>query len=163
VSLGNAPYEYKAIGQAVTDPATGAVLQEAKFGIVSTGSYIDLPAILIAALVTVVLVRGIRESAWFNAAMVILKASIVLFVVGAGAAYVTTANWSPFAPYGYGGISFFGWVPRGTPIVEGKPAGMLAGAAVIFFAFIGFDSISTHSEEARNPRRDLPIGIITSL
>ncbi len=95
--------------------------------------------------------------------MVILKVSIVLFVIFAGFAYIKTANWHPFAPFGLGGLSFFGWIPPGTKVVDHKPVGMLAGSAVIFFAYIGFDSISTHSEEAKNPRRDLPIGIITSL
>jgi basic amino acid/polyamine antiporter, APA family len=124
--------------------------------------WLDLPALLIAALVTWVLVIGIKESANFNATMVIVKVSIVLFVIGVGVFYVKTTNWSPFAPFGYGGLSFFGWTP-GRVNADGKPIGMLAGAAVIFFAYIGFDSISTHSEEAKNPQRDLPIGIITSL
>jgi APA family basic amino acid/polyamine antiporter len=99
----------------------------------------------------------------FNATMVIVKVTIVLFVIAVGIFYFKWANWANFAPFGYGGLSFFGWVPPGTTVVAGKPAGMLAGAAVIFFAYIGFDSISTHSEEAKNPQRDLPIGIITSL
>jgi APA family basic amino acid/polyamine antiporter len=120
-------------------------------------------AIMIAILITTILVIGIKESARFNATMVILKVAIVLFVIVAGFAYIKTANWLPFAPYGYGGISFFGWNLPGAFLVDGKPAGMLAGSAVIFFAYIGFDSISTHSEEAKNPQRDLPVGIITSL
>ncbi len=124
--------------------------------------WLDLPAIIITAIVTIVLVIGIRESAWFNAAMVIVKVAIVLFVIGAGYKYIRLSNWTPFAPFGLGGLSFFGWTP-GQVNAEGKPVGMLAGAAVIFFAYIGFDSISTHSEEAKNPQRDLPIGIITSL
>ena len=125
--------------------------------------WLDLPALVITALVTWVLVVGIKESARFNAAMVIVKVAIVIFVIVTGFFYIKTTNWSHFAPFGYGGLSFFGWIPPGTTVVNGKPAGMLAGAAVIFFAYIGFDSISTHSEEAKNPQRDLPIGIITSL
>jgi APA family basic amino acid/polyamine antiporter len=124
--------------------------------------WLDLPAMVIAALVTWVLVIGIKESAGFNAVMVIIKVSIVLFVIAVGVFYIKTANWTPFAPFGYGGLSFFGWTP-GRVNAEGKPIGVLAGAAVIFFAYIGFDSISTHSEEAKNPQRDLPIGIISSL
>ncbi|MCL6503877.1 MAG: amino acid permease, partial [Pirellulales bacterium] len=109
------------------------------------------------AIATLVLVVGIRESAGFNALMVLLKVSVVLFVIGVGAFFVDPSNWwKDFAPYGYGGISL-PFLP------QGQPVGVLAGAATIFFAYIGFDSISTHSEEARNPQRDVPIGIIGSL
>jgi len=124
--------------------------------------FLDLPALLIAALVTWILVIGIKESANFNATMVIIKVAIVIFVIAVGIFYFRKANWSNFAPFGYGGLSFFGWTP-GRVNADGKPVGMLAGAAVIFFAYIGFDSVSTHSEEAKNPQRDLPIGIIISL
>jgi APA family basic amino acid/polyamine antiporter len=110
---------------------------------VLTGAYMNLPAGLVVLLVTIVLVVGIRESASFNAAMVILKLAVVLFVIVVGVGYVETKNWEPFMPYG---------VP-----------GVFKGAAYIFFAYIGFDSVSTHAEEARNPQRDVPIGIIASL
>jgi basic amino acid/polyamine antiporter, APA family len=128
----------------------------------SSRSIVDLPAIVIALVVTLILVKGIRESASFNAAMVIVKVVTVLFVIAVGAYYVDPANWHPFAPHGYSGLSFFG-KPMWGEVIAGKPVGMLAGAAVIFFAYIGFDSVSTHSEEARNPKRDVPIGIIVSL
>ena len=127
-----------------------------------TGNWFDLPALAIAAIVTVVLVLGIKESARFNASMVILKLAIVFFVICVGAFYVNTANWHPFAPYGYAGVKFLGFT-WGQVGAGGEPQGMLAGAAVIFFAYIGFDSVSTHSEEAHNPQRDVPIGIIVSL
>jgi APA family basic amino acid/polyamine antiporter len=132
----------------------------AKF--VWTNSYLDLPAIVIVAIVTSILVRGIKESAPFNAAMVIVKLAVVFFVIIVGAFYVNPANWQPFAPYGYGGISFFG-IPVWGQMNNGHLAGMLAGSATIFFAYIGFDAVSTQSEEARNPQRDVPIGIIASL
>lgn len=103
----------------------------------------NIVAIAIVAIVTVVLVIGIRESARFNATMVLIKVGAVLFVIFAGIGYVDTANWSPFLPYGWSGV--------------------LTAAGIIFFAYIGFDSISTHAEEARNPQRDVPIGILTSL
>ncbi len=77
--------------------------------------------------------------------------------------YVDPANWVPFAPYGYTGLSFFGHTLFGQTGQGGAPLGALAGAAIIFFAYIGFDSVSTHAEEAKNPRRDVPIGIIASL
>ncbi|MBI4374267.1 MAG: amino acid permease [Deltaproteobacteria bacterium] len=131
--------------------------------LVSTGSYFDLPAVIIAGLITSVLVIGIRESAGFNAVMVVVKVAIVLLVIALGAFYVNPENWKPFAPYGFTGISLFGHTLFGQTGVGGEPLGMMAGAATIFFAYIGFDSISTHSEEAKNPQRDVPIGIIVSL
>jgi len=146
-ALTDAPFDY--------NPALGEL--------VGTGKVLDLPALLIVAAVTVVLVRGIRESASFNAAMVILKVAIVLFVIAVGAFYVNPDNWTPFAPYGYTGINFFGKTLFGQEDAGGQPLGMLAGAAIIFFAYIGFDSVSTHSEEARRPERDVPVGIIASL
>ncbi|MBI3940093.1 MAG: amino acid permease [Acidobacteria bacterium] len=146
-ALTNAPFDF--------DPATGLLA--------ATGKAIDLPAILIAAAITIVLVIGIKESARFNAGMVIVKLAVVFFVIVVGALYVNPQNWQPFAPYGLTGVSFFGQTLLGQTGRAGEPLGMLAGAAVIFFAYIGFDSVSTHAEEARNPRRDVPIGIITSL
>ncbi|HEX2962486.1 MAG TPA: amino acid permease [Ignavibacteriales bacterium] len=129
-----------------------------------TGTAIDLPAIIIAAIITIILVKGIRESASFNATMVIIKLIIVFFVIIVGAFYINTQNWTNnFAPFGWSGISFFGKTVFGQTGLGGAPVGMIAAAATIFFAYIGFDSISTHAEEAKNPRRDVPIGIIASL
>jgi basic amino acid/polyamine antiporter, APA family len=130
---------------------------------VSTGSYINLPAIVIVAILTVVLVKGIQESATFNATMVGIKVAAVLFVIGVGVFYIDPANWHPFAPYGWTGLNFFGHQIAGQQNAGGQPVGMLAGAAIIFFAYIGFDSVSTHTEEAKNPQRDVPIGIVISL
>ncbi len=142
-----APFDY--------DPGLGKL--------VATGTVIDLPAILIAAAVTIILVKGIRESATVNTLMVIVKVAVVLVVIAVGAFYVDPRNWAPFAPYGYTGVSLFGHTVLGGTDKGGAPLGMLAGAAMIFFAYIGFDSVSTHAEEARNPKRDVPIGIIASL
>jgi APA family basic amino acid/polyamine antiporter len=108
----------------------------------------NLPAFLIALTITAILTVGIQESARFNATIVVIKVSVVLFVIGLGIAYVSPGNWgfgswSTFAPMGFSGIS--------------------AGAAYIFFAYIGFDAVSTTAQEAKNPQRDLPIGIIASL
>lgn len=130
---------------------------------VATGTILDSPAIIVTAIVTVILVIGIKESASFNAAMVMLKVAIVFLVIGVGVFYMNTSNWHPFSPYGMTGVSFFGKTLFGKADAAGQPLGMLAGAALIFFAYIGFDSVSTHAEEARNPQRDVPIGIITSL
>ena len=107
------------------------------------GAVINLPAMVIVLLIMVLLIVGIRESARFNAAMVTIKIVAVLFFLAAGTWYVEPANWTPFMPYGW--------------------AGVMTGAAVVFFAYIGFDAVSTTAEEAKNPRRDLPIGIIASL
>ncbi len=107
----------------------------------------NLPAFIIALVITAILVVGIKESAKFNAGIVIVKVSVVLFVLALGSHYVHPANWGQdwhsFAPFGVAGIS--------------------SAAAYIFFAFIGFDAVSTTAQEARNPQRDLPIGIILSL
>ncbi len=146
-SVSCAPIDY--------DPALGKL--------VSTGGVFDLPATIITMLVTVVLVVGIKESASFNAAMVVIKVLIVLFVIVVGAFYVNPKNWQPFAPFGFGGVSFFGKSVFGGADAGGQPLGMLAGAAIIFFSYIGFDSVSTHSEEARNPQRDVPLSIVTGL
>jgi APA family basic amino acid/polyamine antiporter len=146
-ALTNAPFDF--------DPATGTLS--------STGKLFDLPALVITAIITVVLVKGIRESASFNAVMVGIKVAVVLVVIAVGAMYVDSRNWHPFAPYGLSGVAFFGRTILGQTGKGGEPLGMLAGAGMIFFAYIGFDSVSTHAEEARNPRRDVPIGIISSL
>ena len=107
----------------------------------------NLPAFVIALVITAVLAVGIRESARFNATIVVIKVSVVLFVLALGSRFVSTSNWGSdwhsFAPYGFSGIG--------------------AGAAYIFFAYIGFDAVSTTAQEAKNPQRDLPIGIIVSL
>lgn len=130
---------------------------------ISTGSVIDLSAVIITLILTAILVKGIKESAGFNAAMVILKVAIVLFVIILGAFYIDTNNYTNFAPYGWGGISFFGNTVWGMVANDGAPLGMIAGAAMIFYAYIGFDSVSTHAEEAKIPSKDVPKGIIYSL
>lgn len=146
-ALTKAPFDY--------DPKIGEM--------VGSGGVLDLPAVIITALVTIILVRGIKQSAGFNAAMVVIKVAIVLLVIAVGAFYIDASNWEPFAPYGFTGVSFFGKPIMGGADAGGQPLGMLAGAAIIFFSYIGFDSVSTHSEEARNPQRDVPASIILSL
>jgi APA family basic amino acid/polyamine antiporter len=107
------------------------------------GALMNLPAMLIVLVITALLVIGVRESARFNAAMVAVKLVAILFFIVVGVGYVEPANWQPFTPYGVQGIA--------------------AAAAVVFFAYIGFDAVSTTAEEAKNPQRDMPIGIIASL
>jgi APA family basic amino acid/polyamine antiporter len=129
----------------------------------ASGTWFDLPALVIVIILVAVLVVGIRESARFNNAMVGVKVAIVLLVIGLGIFFVKVSNWQPFAPFGWAGLSLFGRPLWGRIATDGTPVGMLSGAAIIFFAYIGFDSVSTHAEEARNPQRDVPIGIIASL
>jgi basic amino acid/polyamine antiporter, APA family len=131
-------------------------------GFVTTESIINLPAVLVALLLTAILVKGIQESARVNAVMVAIKLGAVLFVILVGAYFVNPENWTPFAPKGWTGVSLFG-VPIAGQTEGSKPVGMIAGAAIIFFAYIGFDAVSTQAEEAKNPQRDIPIGIIASL
>ncbi|MCI0571335.1 MAG: amino acid permease [Myxococcaceae bacterium] len=134
-ALTNAPFEV----------AAGSHLPHA------TGAIMNLPAVLLVMLLTGLLVLGIRESARFNNFIVFLKVTIVLLVIGFGAAYINTANWVPFIPESTGSFGSFGY------------SGVLAAAGVIFFAYIGFDAVSTAAQETKNPQRDLPIGILASL
>jgi len=152
-------------GLKVPDILNGAPLSYSeKEGVFkTTGAYVNLPAILIVGALSAILVKGIQESANFNALMVAIKVGAVVFVIVVGAFFVNPENWSPFAPYGWTGISLFGEQIAGMKNAEGAPAGVLAGAAIIFFAYIGFDAVSTQAEEAKNPQRDVPFGIIVSL
>ncbi len=108
---------------------------------------LNLPAFIIALVITTILVIGIKESARFNAVIVTIKVAVVLFVIALGSRYINSGNWGTdwhsYAPHGFAGIG--------------------AGAAYIFFAYIGFDAVSTTAQEAKNPQRDLPIGMIASL
>jgi APA family basic amino acid/polyamine antiporter len=113
---------------------------------------INLPAMLLVFLMTTLLVIGIRESANFNNVIVFIKVAIVLAVIGFGFMYVKTANWHPFIPVNTTGeFGHYGW------------SGIVRGAAVVFFAYIGFDAVSTAAQEAKNPQKDMPIGILASL
>jgi APA family basic amino acid/polyamine antiporter len=116
-----------------------------------TQGLVNLPAILIVAAVTVVLVIGIRESANVNTTIVFIKIGVVLAFIAAGIRYVRTQNWQPFIPPNTGKFEEFGIT------------GVLTGAGVVFFAYIGFDAVSTAAQEARNPQRDMPRGILGSL
>jgi basic amino acid/polyamine antiporter, APA family len=108
-----------------------------------TGAYFNIPAFVIIFILTVLLVRGVRESAETNNVMVAIKIGAILVFLVIGGALVNPNNWRPFAPSGF--------------------AGIVTGGAIVFFTYIGFDSVSTAAEEAKNPQRDLPIGIIGSL
>jgi len=130
----------------------------------SSEGILDLPALLISLLVMTLLIHGVRDSARFNNVMVTIKVAIVLFIIIFGAFLVRVENFSPFAPFGWLGVSFFGRpIPGQHRTAEGHAAGVLAGASLVFFAFLGFDSVSCQAEEARRPSRDLPVGILLSL
>ena len=112
---------------------------------------LNLPAMFIVAAITLLLLIGIRESAKFNNIMVIIKVFVILLFIGIGLFFVNKANWHPFIPENTGEWGHYGW------------SGIFRGAAVIFFAYIGFDAVSTAAQEAKNPQRDMPIGILGSL
>jgi len=112
---------------------------------------LNLPAMFIVAAITCLLIIGIKESAGFNNVMVIIKVFVILLFIGIGFFFVNKANWHPFIPENTGTWGHYGW------------SGILRGSAVIFFAYIGFDAVSTAAQEAKNPQRDMPIGILGSL
>jgi basic amino acid/polyamine antiporter, APA family len=112
---------------------------------------LNLPAMFIVAVLTILLVIGIRESANFNNIMVITKVSVIILFIAIGVAFVKAGNWHPFIPKNTGVWGHFGW------------SGILRGAGVIFFAYIGFDAVSTAAQEAKNPQKHMPIGILGSL
>ncbi len=116
------------------------------------GGLINLPASLIILLLMGLLIIGVRESARVNVAMVFVKLLTIAVFIAVAAFHVHPENWSPFVP--------FGWFEHGA---DGRPIGVLAGASIVFFAYVGFDAVSTAVEEARRPQRDVPIGIIASL
>ncbi len=117
----------------------------------SQGGVANLPAAGVVAVLSLLLIGGIRESTTVNNAIVVLKVAVVLTVIGVGAFYVHAANYHPFIPANTGAFGHFGW------------SGILRGAGVVFFAYIGFDAVSTAAAETRNPQRAMPIGILGSL
>ncbi len=116
-----------------------------------TGAMFNLPAVVLVAFITIILVLGIRESAALNAAVVFIKLAVILAFVGLGIHFIKPELWHPFIPKNSGQFGTFGM------------SGVLRGAGVIFFAYIGFDAVSTLAQEAKNPKRDMPIGILGSL
>ena len=119
-------------------------------GWVSTGATLNVPAMFIVGFITFLLVLGIKESATFNNVIVAIKLTVILTFIAIGFAFVNRHNWHPFIPPSIG-PGEFGW------------GGVLRGAGVIFFAYIGFDAVSTAAQEAKNPQRDMPIGMLASL
>ncbi len=126
-------------------------LTHAYFAASSEHGFFNVPAAGIVLLLTMLLVRGTSKSTAFNNVIVALKVVVVLMVIFFGAAHIDTANWSPLIPENTGEFGVYGW------------SGVARGASVVFFAYVGFDSVSTAAQEARRPQRDVPIGIIGSL
>lgn len=137
----------------VNDPVS-AKEEALKLGLEAPAFAINLPAALVVWLVTAVLVRGIKESARTNNIIVLLKVAAVLFVIVAGISYINTSNWQPFIPERM--VDDSGMGHYGLP-------GVLTAAGIVFFAFIGFDAVSTQAQEAVNPTKDIPFAIIASL
>jgi basic amino acid/polyamine antiporter, APA family len=131
------------------NPSASALDALAHIG--TTGAYLNLPAVALIALVTVVLIVGVHLSANFNNVMVAVKLTIVVLVIAVGLPHVVAANHQPFIPANTGEWGHFGW------------SGVLRATGVIFFAYIGFDAVSVAAQEAKNPKRDVPIGILGSL
>ena len=131
--------------------STSPITMSAEHVLSWSGAYINLPATFLILGLTTLLVIGIRATATFNGLMVLLKLAVVILVIVCGLPYVTTANLTPFIPPNTGEFGHFGW------------SGILRASGVVFFAYIGFDSVSVAAQEARNPQRDMPISILGSL
>jgi APA family basic amino acid/polyamine antiporter len=119
--------------------------------IVATGAVLNLPAMFVAIVAATICYIGISQSAFVNTIVVVIKVTVILAVIGLGAAYINTANWHPFIPANTGVSGEFGW------------SGIIRASGVIFFAYVGFDSVSTAAQEARNPQRDMPFGLLMGL
>ena len=147
-NLTNAPTAWCTEAQVAT-AAAGGVCQHA--GLNFTGALINLPAVFIVALMSTILVIGIKESARVNNMIVLLKVSIIFLIVLVGISHINPDNWKPLIPANTGEWGTYGW------------SGVLRGAGLVFFAYIGFDAVSTAAQEAKNPQKDLPFGILVSL
>ena len=139
-----------ALSNAPFDSPTG-MAGSSGLAIVHTGAIINVPAILIVAAITAICYVGIKESALFNSVIVVIKVTVILLFIIFGVSYINTSNWHPYIPPNTGEFGVYGI------------SGVLAAAGVIFFAYIGFDAVSTAAQETRNPQRDMPIGILSSL
>ncbi|MDE2262865.1 MAG: amino acid permease [Gammaproteobacteria bacterium] len=121
------------------------------FNVIRTGAILNVPAVVIVAALATICYIGIRQTSAFNSIIVTIKVAVVLMFVFLGVGYIQHANWHPFIPPNTGTFGLYGW------------SGVLAASGVIFFAYIGFDAISTTAQETKNPQRDMPIGILASL
>jgi APA family basic amino acid/polyamine antiporter len=139
------------IPAALSNAPFGTPSGSESFEIVRTGAIINVPAILIVAAIATICYIGIKQSAAFNSVIVAIKVTVIVLFILFGVSYINTANWHPFIPPNTGQTGVFGL------------SGIMAASGVIFFAYIGFDAVSTAAQETKNPQRDMPIGILASL
>ena len=116
-----------------------------------TGKIVNFPAVFIIGIVSAFLIGGIKQSAFVNNIIVVIKVGVILLFIGFGLSYIDTGNWTPYIPENTGEYGYFGWT------------GILRGAAVVFYAYLGFDALATTAGEAKNPQKDMPKGILISL
>jgi APA family basic amino acid/polyamine antiporter len=133
------------------DQLAGATFDHTGDTWVWTGRIINFPAVFIVAVISAFLIGGVKQSAFVNNLIVVVKVSVILLFIGFGLSYIDVNNWHPYIPENRGHFGYFGW------------SGILRGAAVVFYAYLGFDALSTAAQEARNPQRDMPRGILISL
>ena len=136
---------------ALSNAPLGTPMGKEGLSIVRTGAVLNVPAVVIVAVLATICYTGIKQSAAFNAVIVAIKVTIVVLFILFGVSFIQPSNWQPFVPPNAGHFGVFGW------------SGIMRAAGVIFFAYIGFDAISTAAQETRNPQRDMPIGILASL
>ena len=146
-SLAGAPFDL--------DPASGRF--------VATGAFLDLPAFLVLATITFIVYRGIKLSLRANNLLLGLKLVVIGLVIVVGLAHANVANWQPFAPFGYGGLSLKSILGAFYGQAAAASTGMLAGATTVFFAFGGFEMLSAYSQECKSPRRDVPVGVTATI
>ena len=139
------------IGLHIPTTLTGAPFANVGGHWVLSGSIINLPAVFIVAVIAAMLLRGTKQSAVVNNIIVFIKILVIVLFIGFGLSYIDTKNWIPYIPQNTGSFGHFGW------------SGIMRGAGVIFFAYIGFDAVSTVAQEAKNPQRDMPRAIMLSL
>ncbi len=120
-------------------------------GWIMTGSFFNFPAVFIIAIVTALLIGGIKQSAFINNVIVVIKVGVILLFIGFGLSHIDVSNWHPYIPQNTGEFGNFGW------------SGVIRGAGVVFYAYLGFDALSTAAQEAKNPQKDMPKGILVSL
>lgn len=139
-------------GISFPEQLSGATFDQLQSGQwVWTGRIINFPAVFIIAIVSAFLIGGIKQSAFVNNIIVVIKVGVILLFIGFGLSYIDTSNWVPYIPENTGEFGHFGW------------SGILRGAAVVFYAYLGFDALATAAGEARNPQKDMPKGILISL
>ena len=139
------------IPAALSNAPLGTPSGRESFEIIRSGAIINVPAMLIVAAIGTICYIGIKQSARFNSVIVAIKVTVIVLFILFGVSYINTANWHPFVPPNTGQTGVFGW------------SGVMAASGVIFFAYIGFDAVSTAAQETKNPQRDMPIGILASL